>query len=115
MHGPLMMVMLAMSLAEAGYEWMVFTVTEQVERLMKRLGFEPQYLVSANPDRLEGDQSLWGSYYENNPRVMVGSLKTASEIIARDRRFSHIANQQRKNIMNISCSLRDYSRLVKVD
>ncbi len=114
-YGPLAMVLMAMSLAEADYEWMVFTVTEQVERLMKYLGFEPHYLVSADPDRLKGDQLLWGSYYENNPRVMVGSLKTASEIIAGNSRLSNIANQQLNNITDIASALRDYRRLAKVD
>ncbi|MBL4761128.1 MAG: thermostable hemolysin [Gammaproteobacteria bacterium] len=114
-YGPLVMVLLSMSLAEAGYEWMVFTVTEQVERLMKCLGFEPHYLVSADPDRLDGDQLLWGSYYQNNPRVMVGSLKTVSEIIARDSRLSNIAVQQRENIADIASSLRDYRRLGEID
>ena len=69
-HGPLLMAMMTAVLAEAGYEWMVFTVTEQVERLIGRLGFKPHYLKGAEPDRLVGDRSLWGSYYENNPRVI---------------------------------------------
>ncbi len=109
--GPLAMVLLAMSLAAAGYEWMIFTVTEQVERLMKRLGFEPHYLVSADPGRLDGDKSLWGSYYQNNPRVMVGSLNTAAAIIAQNRYLSNIANQQQHNITAIAHALCDYRRL----
>lgn len=37
-------------LARAGYEWVLFTVTEQVERLICRLGFKLHYLKGAEPD-----------------------------------------------------------------
>lgn len=110
-YGPIVMVIMAKALAEAGYEWMVFTVTEQVERLMKRLGFEPHDLASADPDCLAGDKSLWGSYYENNPRVMVGNLKEARQLIEDSGRLRELANQQRMNISNMANSLRDYRRL----
>ena len=46
---------------------------------------------------------------------MVGSLKIASDIIARDSRLSNIAVQQRENITDIASSLRDYRRLVEID
>lgn len=106
--GPLAMVVLASSLADSGYEWMVFTVTEQVERLMKRLGFNPYYLAGANPNRLESDSSTWGSYYKNNPRVMVGCIQSASELINSNRNLSNIANQQMQSISNIADTLRGY-------
>jgi hypothetical protein len=112
-YGPLAMVVLAMSLAEAGYEWMVFTITEQVEKLMKRLGFEPHYLAGADPSRLQGEPSIWGSYYNNNPRVMVGNIRTAVDIITQSSRLSAIANEQRDNITDIASSLRDYRRLME--
>lgn len=110
-HGPLLMVMMTAVLAEAGYEWMVFTVTEQVERLIGRLGFKPHYLKSAEPDRLVGDQSLWGSYYENNPRVMVGNLETAMAVIAENEKLSEWVSQQGNQIASLADSLRDYRRL----
>jgi hypothetical protein len=109
--GPTAMVLMAMSLAEAGYEWMVFTVTLQVEKLMKRLGFKPHYLASADPHRLKGDQSLWGSYYDNNPQVMVGSVKVAADVIASNKYLNDIANQQRDNISTLAIALCDYRRL----
>lgn len=110
-HGPLLMVMMTAVLAEAGYEWMVFTVTEQVERLIGRLGFKPHYLKGAEPDRLVGDQSLWGSYYENNPRVMVGNLETAMAVIAENEKLSEWVSQQGNQIASLADSLRDYRRL----
>ena len=114
-YGSFVMVVMAMAIAEAGYEWMVFTVTEQVERLMNRLGFEPHYLVNADPDCLDGDKSCWGSYYENHPRVMVGNLKVARQVITDNERRNEMANQQRAKITYIANSPRDYRRLRRVD
>ncbi|WP_299085328.1 thermostable hemolysin [uncultured Paraglaciecola sp.] len=110
-YGPLLMAMMTAVLAEAGYEWMVFTVTEQVERLICRLGFKPHYLKGAEPDRLVGDKSLWGSYYENNPRVMVGKLETAMAVIAQNAELSGWVSRQGSHITSLACSLRDYRRL----
>jgi len=110
-HGPLLMAMMTAVLAKAGYEWMVFTVTEQVERLIGRLGFKPHYLKSAEPDRLVGDRSLWGSYYENNPRVMVGKLETAMAVMAKNAELSEWVSIQDHHITRLAYSLRDYRRL----
>ena len=110
-YGPFLMAMIAAVLAEAEYEWMVFTVTEQVERLIGRLGFKPHYLKGAEPERLVGDRSLWGSYYENNPRVMVGNLEAAMAVMARNAELSEWVSRQDRHITSLACSLRDYCRL----
>ena len=110
-YGSLFMAMIAAVLAEAGYEWMVFTVTEQVERLIGRLGFKPHYLKGAEPERLVGEKSIWGSYYENNPRVMVGKLETAMTVIAQNTMLSAWVSSQGSHIANIADLLRDYRRL----
>ncbi len=110
-YGPLLLVTLAMSLARAGYEWMVFTVTEQVERLLKRLGFKPHYLVFADPDRLTAHKCSWGTYYANNPRVMVGSLAQAATIVSNNPQLSAIAQRLQNQSREIADALSDYRRL----
>lgn len=110
-YGPLLLATLAMSLAAAGYEWMVFTVTEQVERLMKRLGFNPHCLVLADPDRLTADKASWGTYYANKPRVMIGSLAQAVTIISNSPRLWAIAQQCQDQSRDIANALSDYRRL----
>jgi len=110
-YGPVFMVMMAAILAEASYEWMIFTVTDQVERLIRRLGLELDYLAVADANRLNSDQSRWGRYYENNPRVLVGNLKKAMDVIAqRDPLYAMVAKQQAV-ITQTAHSLRDYCRL----
>lgn len=110
-YGPLLIAMMTAVLAEAGYEWMVFTVTEQVERLICRLGFKPYYLESADPDRLVGDKLQWGSYYENHPRVMVGNLKTAMSVMAKNTELFEWVSLQDRHISSLVPSLRDFRRL----
>ena len=110
-YGPLVMVLMAAALAEAGYEWMIFTVTEQVERLIRRLGFKPHYLASADANRLAGEKLHWGSYYENNPRVMAGNIKTATSVIAQRTFLSEIVMRHCHDISQIAQSLQDYRRL----
>lgn len=79
--GLILFLVVAAALAKANYEWMVFTVTPEVERLMQRLGFTPSYLVMADQSKLERNTTDWGCYYENAPKVMVGSLTEAQNII----------------------------------
>lgn len=104
--GPMLMVTLAKMLAGAGYEWMVFTATEQVQHLMQRLGFEPYCLCPADPARLDGDYSIWGSYYRNNPRVMIGNLQRACDIINIDPRLSKIAATYNLQTLSIAAAIR---------
>ncbi|MCL1073729.1 thermostable hemolysin [Shewanella dokdonensis] len=104
--GPMLMVTLAQMLASAGYEWMVFTATEQVQHLMQRLGFEPHSLCSADPAKLAGDYSIWGSYYRNNPSVMIGNLQRASEIINTDPRLAKIAATYSNQTATVATAIR---------
>lgn len=110
-YGPLLLVTMAMSLAAAGYQWMVFTVTEQVERLLKRLGFNPHHLAFADPDRLTADEGSWGTYYANNPRVMVGNLARAETIIGGNPQLGSLALQYQAPCREIAGALANYRRL----
>lgn len=110
-YGPLLLVILAASLAEAGYEWMVFTATEKVSRLVRGMGFDPHYLVLADPRRLKYPGSNWGTYYENNPQVMVGNIAKAMALIENNSRLQKIAASYRSSIHQAACSLSDYRRL----
>ena len=79
--GLLLFVMMAISIAEAGYQWMTFTATPEVTRLIRRLGFEPLYLADANPDAINGGTKKWGGYYDRQPLVMAGSLEKAMAVM----------------------------------
>jgi len=104
-------VILGKLVAEAGYEWLIFTVTGEVERLMRSLGFDPQYLVSADPARVKGGAENWGRYYDNNPRVMVHSSKKAVSIMGNSPALDAVLEDYSQEITMISSSLSDYRRL----
>lgn len=108
--GLLLFVILGKLVAEAGYEWLIFTVTEEVERLMRGLGFDPQYLVAADPERVSGAEK-WGRYYDNNPRVMVHSSQKAVSIMGKSPALSAVLEDYRQEVTMVSSSLSDYRRL----
>jgi len=108
----LLLTVAASALIEAGYEWAVFTATRQVERLLKRLGYQPQVMAVADPHRLTGDPAIWGTYYENHPRVMVGNLASALALMEQTPRLRELVAPYREEINIAAASLADYRRLM---
>jgi len=109
--GLLLFVILTMLAAEASYVWMIFTVTEEVEKLIRKLGFDLHYLIAADPARVKGGTENWGRYYDNNPRVMVGSLEQAVSVMKNSPALSAVLEDYRQEITMVSSSLSDYRRL----
>lgn len=77
----LMFAVLTALLYRSGFHWMIFTATEQVERIIQRMGFTPISLSQADPARLKDGAAQWGSYYETCPKVQAGHLPTAYEML----------------------------------
>lgn len=58
-----------------GYKWVTFTGTASLRNGFHRLGLRPIELGKASPERLpEHERGNWGSYYDQNPMVMVGDI-----------------------------------------
>lgn len=52
-------------------KWAVFTAVQLVHNALNKLGIAPEVLCDAKIDRLPPEErSDWGSYYEQNPKVM---------------------------------------------
>lgn len=68
---------LASYLHAEGFAWVASTATQELVGLFARLGLPPLALAAANPERLHGQASNWGSYYDTQPIVAVGKLKAA--------------------------------------
>ncbi len=62
-------------------EWVVFTATKEVELLLKKMHFSPVHLADASLSMLDDDKETWGSYYDNNPKVMFGHAPSAMSIL----------------------------------
>jgi hypothetical protein len=53
---------------DAGYHWGVFTATDRLRRLARRIGVELVDLGPADAGRIE-NPAVWGSYYQHDPRI----------------------------------------------
>jgi hypothetical protein len=70
---------LARDLDRYGYEWVVFTATQELIRIFTKLGLPLLALAKADPARLGSEASDWGSYYETAPVVVAGRIRIALE------------------------------------
>jgi hypothetical protein len=66
--------LLARHLHRLGYEWVVFTATRELRNSFRRLRLSPLRLARADPARLPGGGTNWGSYYLHDPVVMAGRI-----------------------------------------
>jgi hypothetical protein len=57
----------------------VVTATEELRRMLGSFGFAWRALGAARADRLEDHGRSWGSYYEQNPEILVGEIRQSSE------------------------------------
>ncbi len=73
---PLHFYLMTEKLVSLGYEWCIFTATDPLYALMKRLGLQPVVIAEADPTCIPDANRIWGRYYEYQPRVFAGNLKT---------------------------------------
>jgi len=73
----ILFILTAAILYEAGFKWVVFTATKQVETLLTKLGLTPVCVCEADPARLSDHGRSWGSYYDKKPKVLAGNLVDA--------------------------------------
>ena len=70
---------LARHLDESGYEWVVFTATQELIGIFTKLGLPLLALAKADPARLGSAADDWGSYYDATPVVVAGRIRIALE------------------------------------
>jgi len=52
-----------------GFNWAFFTATDRLQKILRRIHLPLIELGAARPERLAAPY-VWGSYYENNPKVL---------------------------------------------
>lgn len=78
----LLFLVLTAILDRAGFDWVVFTATPQVRKVLAVLGLETQVLCEADPARLtRGSATEWGRYYASRPRVVAGRVADAMAVL----------------------------------
>jgi hypothetical protein len=61
-------------LVSQGFDWVCFTGTNRIRALLGRIGFAGFPVTRAAQERLVESRDHWGSYYEQEPVVIVGKL-----------------------------------------
>lgn len=78
-------------LANQGYSWAVCTAVNSVRAALKRSSVNFETICQADPERLGSAKQQWGSYYDNNPSVVVVDLHTA--LLNIQNRFTYLEKQ----------------------
>ncbi len=66
---------LALCLHQAGFVWVVFTITPSLVNSFRRLGLELICLGSARRERLAPETRMeWGGYYDSGPMVYAAHI-----------------------------------------
>lgn len=76
---PHVILALASHLDRLGYEWVVFTATQELVRILTRLGLPLLALAPADPSRLGDAAGEWGRYYDTQPVVVAGKIRLGLE------------------------------------
>ena len=67
-----MVAVLARLLRDRGHDWVVFTATRTVRGIMRHMGLPLAEIARAERACLTRTADRWGSYYDQDPRVMLG-------------------------------------------
>ena len=94
------------ALREAGFNYALFTATTRVQALFMRYGLQAQAMCEANPDKLNGQASGWGSYYQAGPTVMLLDLARVASVVESNKRLSDIDNAQQSAATVIASQIR---------
>ncbi len=89
-------------LHHAGFEWVTFTATKQVQKLLNKLQLVTIELAEADPSYLTDKGESWGSYYQNKPKILAGDLGNAMRQIEQHRVIKFILKNYQNTIMDIA-------------
>lgn len=104
--GGLLFTLLAESLRKSGFKWMTFTATTEIEKMISRLGCQPDILSDALPEKLDEDADDWGAYYQRAPRVMACNLEHTIDAALKNRRLETIFTQHKAETTSLARSIR---------
>jgi hypothetical protein len=105
----LIFILIAAILYEAGYQWVVFTATQQVQQLVAKLRIQTFELCEADPTRLSDKGQSWGRYYETRPKVLSGDLSAGMTSLNQHGAATFMMENYRQTIKHYADQLRELS------
>lgn len=79
----LLYLILLATLHRAGFRWVMFTATPEVQRSIGKSNFKIAPICVADPSRIAHPEQ-WGSYYDVQPQVMLGYIEDSYESCLRN-------------------------------
>lgn len=102
----LLFILINLMLHQAGYEWVVFTATPQVQKILTRLNIPTETIAAADILRLPTqEQRCWGRYYESQPQIVIGHLPQGVNALAHRPILSWVTNLYQEQIDAIAQTL----------
>lgn len=99
----LLFILLSLILAQAGFQWVAFTATAQVQKNIGRLGIRTHYLADADPRQLSPEKrQAWGSYYDSRPRVIVAEMAGNMESLQQQRLIQYLSISYRHRLSELA-------------
>ena len=92
-------------LHQAGFKWVTFTATNQVQRLLGKLNLTTAPICEADPAKLADRGESWGSYYADRPQVVVGNLSDAIEQLKRHKVINSILDNYQDTINEVAVQI----------
>jgi len=103
----LLFLVLTQMLEHAGFDWVVFTATPQVQTVLAYLGLSVHRLCAADPARLtESSAAEWGSYYASQPQVVAGKVSDAMTVLKARTLYASVLSLFRGQIIEVADILR---------
>ncbi|MDT8318953.1 MAG: thermostable hemolysin [Xanthomonadales bacterium] len=108
----LLFIVLSAILEQARFDWVVFTATPRVRKMLGRLGLRVHVLCAADPACLTRSAAAeWGRYYASGPQVLAGRVGDAMDVLSQRRPYASLLSLFRGPIGEMAKTVRrDSSR-----
>lgn len=107
----LLFMVLTNMLEAAGFDWVVFTATPQVQKAIAHLGLETRVLGPADPSRLtRSSAEEWGRYYASRPMVVAGQVTDAMNVLSQRKLCASALSLFRRPVRDLAEIIRQSSK-----
>lgn len=102
----MLFVLLTAFLQLSKFEWVVFTATPQIHKMMSRMGMEFYELYDADPALLKNSHiSEWGSYYDSQPKVVTVKVDAAMLSLCQRKIYTKVISLYQSRIKTLAKQL----------